>query len=96
MAGTYAIVEETEMVTACDIVPEKLETFQRRWEVPRGYTDFRELIDTEKPETRRITTRPEQHTEAMIYGTENSVKGMYAEKTLCGILIEADVIRDAL
>ena len=94
-AGAYAIVEETEMVAACDIVPEKLETFQRRWEVPRGYTDFRELIDTEKPEILSITTRPEQHAEAMIYGAENGVKGMYAEKPLCCTLIEADAIRDA-
>ena len=94
-AGAYAIVEETEMIAACDIIPEKLDTFQRRWEVPRGYTDFRELIDIEKPEILSITTRPEQHAEAMIYGAENGVKGMYAEKPLCRTLIEADAIRDA-
>ncbi|MBI1924620.1 Gfo/Idh/MocA family oxidoreductase [Candidatus Poribacteria bacterium] len=94
-AGAYAIVEETEMVAACDVVPEKLETFQKRWGVPRGYTDFRELIDTEKPDILSITTRPEQHAEAMIYGAEHGVKGMYAEKPLCCSLVEADRIKDA-
>ena len=37
-AGGYAVVEETEMVAACDIVEEKRKAFQERWNVPRGYT----------------------------------------------------------
>ena len=94
-AGGYAVVEETEMVAACDVVEEKLHTFQERWDVPRGYTDFRELIDKEQPDILSITTRPEQHAEAMVYGAEHGVKGMYAEKPLCCSLDEADAIKDA-
>ncbi len=94
-AGGYTIVEETEMVAGCDISEERLSAFQKRWNVPRGYTDFRELIDKEKPDILSITTRPEQHAEAMIYGAEHGVKGMYAEKPLCCSLVEADAIRDA-
>jgi predicted dehydrogenase len=94
-AGGYALVENTEMVAACDVVEDKLKTFQERWNVPRGYTDFRELIDTEKPDILSITTRPEQHVEAMVYGAEHGVKGMFAEKPLCCSLLEADAIRDA-
>lgn len=94
-AGGYAVVEETEMVAACDIVEEKLQTFQERWNVPRGYTDVRELIDKEQPDILSITTRPEQHAEAMVYGAEHGVKGMYAEKPICCSLAEADAIKDA-
>ena len=94
-AGGYTVVEETEMVAACDIAEDKLETFCERWNVPRRYTDFRELIDVEKPDILSITTRPEQHAEAMIYGAEHGVKGMYAEKPLCCTLVEADAIKDA-
>ena len=94
-AGGYAVVEETEMVAACDVVEEKRKAFQQRWNVPRGYTDHRELIDVEKPDILSITTRPEQHAEAMIYGAEHGVKGMYAEKPLCCTLIEADAIKEA-
>jgi predicted dehydrogenase len=94
-AGGYVVVEGTEMVAACDVVPEKLKTFCERWNVPRSYTDFRELIDTEKPDILSITTRPEQHAEAMIYGAEHGVKGMYAEKPLCCTLVEADAINEA-
>ena len=95
-AGAYALVEETEMVAACDIVEDKLNTFCERWNVPRRYTDFRELIDKEKPDILSITTRPEQHAEAMIYGAEHGVKGMYAEKPLCCSLVEADRIKASL
>ena len=94
-AGAYALVEETEMVAACDIVEDKLKAFCERWNVPRRYTDFRELIDKEKPDILSITTRPEQHAEAMIYGAEHGVKGIYAEKPLCCSLVEADSIKDA-
>jgi predicted dehydrogenase len=94
-AGGYAGVADTEMVAACDIVPEKLRSFQERWNVPRGYADFRELIDKERPDILSITTRLEQHAEAMIYGAEHGVRGMYAEKPLCCTLAEADAIREA-
>ena len=95
-AGGYVEVEETEMVAACDIAEDKLNAFTERWNVPRGYTDFHQLIDEEKPDILSITTRPEQHAEAMIYGAENGVKGMYAEKPLCCSLAEADAIKEAL
>ena len=94
-AGGYALVEETETVAACDIVEDKLKTFCERWNVPRSYTDFRELIETEKPDILSITTRPEQHAEEMIYGAEHGVKGMFAEKPLCCSLAEADAIKAA-
>ena len=58
-AGSYAQVEETEIVAACDAIDEKLEEFQRRWNMPRGYRDFRQLIDEEQSEIPNITTRPE-------------------------------------
>lgn len=94
-AGGFLKVPDTEMVAACDIVEEKRVAFQERWNVSRGYSDYRELIDNEKPDILSICTRPEQHAEAMIYGAENGVKGMYAEKPLCCTLHEADAIRRA-
>lgn len=94
-AGGYALVEETEIVAACDIVEEKLKAFCERWNVPRGYLDFRELIEVEKPDILSITTRPEQHAEEMVYGAQHGVKGMFAEKPLCCSLVEADAIKEA-
>ena len=94
-AAAYVTVDEVELVAACDIMPDKLKEFQERWGVPRGYTDFREMIDTEDLDILSIGTRPEQHAEPMIYGAENGIKGMYAEKPLCCTLEEADAIKEA-
>ena len=94
-AAAYAVVEESEMVAACDIDEGRLKTFVERWNVPKGYTDYRELIDVEKPDILSITTRPEQHVEHMVYGANHGVKGMYAEKPLCCSLKETDDIREA-
>ena len=94
-AAAYAIIEETEMVAACDVDEGRLNTFMERWNVPKGYTDYRELIDKEKPDILSITTRPEQHAEHMVYGANHGVKGMYAEKPLCCSLVETDAIREA-
>ena len=94
-AGGYALVEETEIVAACDVVEEKLETFQSRWNVPTGYHDYRELIDKEDLDILSITTRPEQHAESLIYAAEQGIKGIFVEKPLCCSLLEADAIRDA-
>ena len=91
-AGGYALVEETEVVAACDVVEEKLDAFCQRWNVPQQYTDFRELIEVEQPDILSITTRPEMHAEQMIYGAQHGVKGMFAEKPLCCSLDEADAI----
>ncbi len=50
-AGGYAqATDVTELVAACDVDEAKLAEFRRRWNVPRGYTDVRELIDAEQPE----------------------------------------------
>ena len=96
-AGGYAqTTDVTEVVAACDVDDAKLRAFQRRWGVARGYHDFRELIDRERPDILSICTRPEQHAEAMIYAAEHGVKGMFAEKPLCCSLAEADAIREAL
>ncbi len=94
-AAAYKVVEEVEMVAACDVVEEKLDAFCERWGVPRGYTDFREMIDAERLDILSVGTRPEQHAEPMIYGAERGVKGIYAEKPLCCTLNEADAIREA-
>jgi len=95
-AGGYAAVAETEMVAACDVDEERLRNAQRRWNIPRGYTDYRECIDREKPEIISVTTRPEQHAEIMLYAAEHGVKGMYVEKPLVCSLEETDRVAEAL
>ncbi|MAH15581.1 MAG: hypothetical protein CMN65_07580 [Sphingomonadaceae bacterium] len=94
-AGGYAAVDETEMVAASDIDPERLRDAQERWHIPRGYIDYRELIAREQPDLISVTTRPENHAEIIVYAAEHGVKGMFVEKPLCCSLAETDSIREA-
>lgn len=91
-AAGYAVVEETEIVAACDIHEGRLKAFIERWNVPKGYTDYREMIEVENLDIVSITTRPEQHAEQMIFAANHGVKGVYAEKPLCMSLKETDAI----
>ena len=42
--------DEIEMVAICDLVEEKCKTFCERWDVPRYYLDYREMIEKEQPD----------------------------------------------
>ena len=92
-AAGYTAIDETQIVAACDIDPERLDAFASRWQVPNTYADYRDMLDREDLDIVSVTTRPEQHAEQLIYAAEHGVKGVYAEKPLCMSLDETDAIR---
>lgn len=94
-AAGYAALEETDLVAVADIIPEKVEEAQRRYDVPHGYTDWREMILREKPDILSIATRPASHAEITIFAAEHGVKGIYCEKPLCCSMREADAMLEA-
>ena len=51
-------VDEIEFCAACDLIPEKLDEVRRLYEVPAGYTDYREMIEKEAPDGVVIVMRP--------------------------------------
>ena len=60
------------------------------------YTNYRQMIEEQRLDIVSVTTRPEQHTEQMIFASNQGIKGVYAEKPLCMTLEEMDAIRQAL
>ena len=84
--------DEIEMVAVCDLVEEKCKTFCERWDVPRYYLDYREMIEKEKPDIVSIATAAGLHAEMAIFAMEHGVKGIYCEKAMCCSLEEADRI----
>jgi len=94
-AAAYAALEKTELVAVADVLDEKVKAAQRRYKVPRGYTDYREMIEKEKPDIVSIATRPATHAEITIFATEHRVKGIYCEKPLCCSMDEADAMVEA-
>ena len=53
------------------------------------------MIEEQRLDIVSVTTRPEQHTEQMIFASNQGIKGVYAEKPLCMTLEETDAIRQA-
>lgn len=92
-AGAYRAANGVDLVAAADIVPDKAEALARRWDVPETYTDYREMILTEKPDIVSITTRPDTHAEIAVFAAENGARAIYCEKPMCASLEEADAIR---
>ncbi len=94
-AAGYIASEHTDLVAVSDVVPEKVAAIQKRYNVPNGYTDYREMIRAEKPDIVSIATRPATHASITVFAAENGVKGIYCEKPLCCSMEEADAMLEA-
>ena len=94
-AAGYIASERTDLVAVSDTISEKVAAIQKRYDVPRGYTDYREMIRAEKPDIVSVATRPAMHAEITIFAAENGVTGIYCEKPLCCSMEEADAMLEA-
>lgn len=94
-AAGYVAVDRTELVAVSDAFAEKVESTQKRYNVPNGYTDYKEMIEKENPDIVSIATRPGPHAEMTVFAAEHGVKGIYCEKPLCCSMEEADAMLSA-
>jgi predicted dehydrogenase len=95
-AGGYAAVPSTTVVAAADIDATRRASLCRRWGVPRGYGDYREMIEKEKPDIVSVCTGQKLHAEIAIFAAEHGVRGIYCEKAMCSSMAEADAMVAAL
>ena len=91
-AAGYKAVKSVDLVAVSDVMPDKVEEIKKRYEVPNGYTDYKEMIVKEKPDILSIATRPATHAEMTVFAAEHGVKGIYCEKPLCCSMKEADIM----
>jgi len=91
-AAGYEACGRTDLVAGADLRPEVLVAFGERYGVgpEHRYTDYREMIETERPDIVSIATQPEQHAEVAIFAAEHGARALYCEKPLCASLEEAD------
>jgi len=66
-AAGHIASEHTDLVAVSDVMTEKVAEIQKRYDVPNGYTDYREMIRKEKPDIVSIATRPATHAEMTIF-----------------------------
>jgi predicted dehydrogenase len=91
-AAACGAVERLTLVAVADVVPEKVQAARDRYQVPCGYTDYREMIAAERPDLLCIATRPATHAETTLFAAENGVRAIYCEKPLCCSMAEADAM----
>jgi predicted dehydrogenase len=88
-----------DIVGVCDLVPELLDGFQRRWgdrwPNAKPYTDYREMLEKEGLDILSVVTGDDKHADIAVDGVEAGVKGLFVEKPLATTLADADRILDA-
>ena len=96
-AGFYAD-ERINLIACSDLRPTVMAQFGECYDVPidHHYTDYREMIEKEKPDIVSIATQPEQRAEIVIYAAENGAKAIYAEKAMAASMDEASEMVEAV
>lgn len=95
-AAAYAAMEEVDLVAFADLDEAKARALAERYGVPGVYTDYREMIQAERPDIVSIATPCTAHAEAVIFAAEHGARGIYCEKGLACSLAEADAMREAV
>ena len=97
-AAGYEACERTEMIACSDLREDVMEQVGVRYGVAKAgqYTDYKEMIDREKPDIVSVATQPEHRAEIVIYAAENGVRAIYAEKALAASMEDAEAMREAV
>lgn len=89
-AAAYAQCPDVEMVACCARHQESVDRMRAKWNIPRGYLDWQEMIEREQPDIVSITTHADLHAPITIFAAEHRVKGIFCEKAIALSLEEAD------
>lgn len=95
-AAGYAEFPGIELAAIADLDPAKTASLQQRYGIPRAYTDYREMIVTERPDIVSVTTPGTTHAEITVFAAENGARGIYCEKAFACSLEEADRVVEAV
>jgi predicted dehydrogenase len=95
-ASAIAAIPELEIVAGCDISEAARTTFRDRWSARwpglRVYADYREMLETERPELVAVVTPDHLHAAVVEAAVAAGVRGIFCEKPLATTLEEADAI----
>jgi predicted dehydrogenase len=86
-------VPGAEIVAVADANEQGLAAAVKRLNAPKGYSDYRRMLDEAKPELVSICTRwLDQRRDMVIASAERGVRGIYLETPLARTLAEADAM----
>ena len=81
-AAAYAHVRKARLEAVCDLNEERLKAFADELDVPRRYTDLREMLDAERPDLLHVVTQPTQRVQFFELAAEVGLPAMLVEKPL--------------
>jgi UDP-N-acetylglucosamine 3-dehydrogenase len=87
---------QVKLQYACDIVPANLEGFQRHFDVPHGFADYREMLAKTKPDIVSICTYVGLHRPMIEAAARAGVKAIFCEKPFVASPADLDVVRKVL
>jgi len=82
-----------DFVATCDVDPAQARSAADRWDAPRSYTDYVEMLDTESLDAVVIATPPPTHAPMAIAAAERGVH-ILMEKPMAPTIAECDRIID--
>ncbi len=84
-------VPGTRIVAVADADPKGLAAAVKRLGGPKGFADYRRMLDEVKPDLVSVCPRwLDQHCEMVVAAAQRGVRGIYQEKPMCRTLAEAD------
>ena len=78
----YQAAEECTIVAAADLKQENLDYYAKRYNIPKTYVDYQEMLEKEKPDIVSISTWPALHAEMVINTANAGVKAIHCEKPM--------------
>ncbi|HET6385216.1 MAG TPA: Gfo/Idh/MocA family oxidoreductase [Armatimonadota bacterium] len=94
-AEGYAACPEVEIAAVADPVPENAEKLAKRFDVPKVYKDYREMLKKHSPDLVSVCTWPETHREIVVTAAEGGARAIHAEKPMAPTWGEARTMHQA-
>ena len=88
-AGGFSALPAIRLATGCDIDPERLHKFGKRWNVTNLYSDYREMLEQENLDILCIATWTSLHANMTLEAVKAGVKGIFCEKPIAINLLQA-------
>ena len=93
-AAAYFRHPRTDLVGVCDIRQEQLDAFKEEWQdvwpEMHYYTNYREMLEKEKPDMVSVATPDDFHADITVDAAEGGAKAILCEKPLATTLEDAD------
>jgi predicted dehydrogenase len=81
-AEGYAASSDVEIVACADPVEESRKAFAERFNVPKTYVDYPQMLEQEKLDFVSVCTWPAFHTNMVVAAANSGIKGIHCEKPM--------------